>query len=188
MARVLVTGMSGTGKSTVLAELQCRGHRVVDTDEPGWQQETALPDGSVDRRWHEERMDALLARHVALFVSGCVSNQGAFYDRFDAVVLLSLPLDVLLQRVEERTNNAYGKDSAEREQIVRDFQAVQPLLRRRATAEIDTRRPLDQVVDAVETLAREAGGGRGLRPIPEHPRRPSSLSSPGSTPPRCRSS
>jgi len=33
---VLVTGMSGTGKSAVTAELACRGHRVVDTDEPGW--------------------------------------------------------------------------------------------------------------------------------------------------------
>ena len=33
---MLVTGMSGTGKSTVLAELGRRGHRVVDTDAPGW--------------------------------------------------------------------------------------------------------------------------------------------------------
>jgi dephospho-CoA kinase len=30
---VLVTGMSGTGKSAVLAELERRGHRVVDKDE-----------------------------------------------------------------------------------------------------------------------------------------------------------
>ena len=36
MRRVLVTGMSGTGKSTALAELGRRGFRVVDTDEPGW--------------------------------------------------------------------------------------------------------------------------------------------------------
>jgi dephospho-CoA kinase len=33
---VLVTGMSGSGKSTVLAELKRHGHRVVDTDDPGW--------------------------------------------------------------------------------------------------------------------------------------------------------
>jgi hypothetical protein len=30
-------------------------------------------------------------------VSGTVSNQGRLYDRFDAVVLLSAPADVLLQ-------------------------------------------------------------------------------------------
>jgi len=36
MSRVLVTGMSGTGKSSALAELARRGYRVVDTDDPGW--------------------------------------------------------------------------------------------------------------------------------------------------------
>jgi dephospho-CoA kinase len=34
--RILVTGMSGTGKSSALAELARRGFDVVDTDEPGW--------------------------------------------------------------------------------------------------------------------------------------------------------
>ena len=37
---VLVTGMSGTGKSTALVELARRGHRVVDTDYGGWTEET----------------------------------------------------------------------------------------------------------------------------------------------------
>jgi dephospho-CoA kinase len=32
MAVVLDTGMSGTGKSSALAELARRGHRVVDAD------------------------------------------------------------------------------------------------------------------------------------------------------------
>jgi dephospho-CoA kinase len=33
MRRILVTGMSGTGKSSALAELGRLGFRVVDTDE-----------------------------------------------------------------------------------------------------------------------------------------------------------
>jgi predicted ATPase len=36
MTNVLVTGMSGTGKSSALAELGRRGYRVVNTDDPGW--------------------------------------------------------------------------------------------------------------------------------------------------------
>jgi dephospho-CoA kinase len=35
MARVLVTGMSGAGKSTVLEELRRRGLLTVDTDYDG---------------------------------------------------------------------------------------------------------------------------------------------------------
>ncbi len=50
-----------------------------------------------------------------LYVSGTVSNQGRFYERFDAVVLLSAPANVLLTRIETRSTNAYGKTAAQRE-------------------------------------------------------------------------
>jgi hypothetical protein len=36
MKRVLLTGMSGTGKSTVIRELARLGHKAIDLDEPGW--------------------------------------------------------------------------------------------------------------------------------------------------------
>jgi dephospho-CoA kinase len=154
--RVLVTGMSGTGKSTVLAELAQRGHRVVDTDNGGWSEEVPLPDGSgLEQLWREDRMSALLAEEVVetLIVSGSASNQGKFYDRFDAVVLLSVPVDVLLERIASRDTNPFGKDPAERERILRDLEAVEPLMRATSTAEIDATRPLHKVVDAVESVA-----------------------------------
>ena len=62
---------------------------------------------------------------MTLYVSGTVSNQGRFYPRFDAVVLLSAPLDVLLQRVEERATNGYGKSAEERAQIIRNVENVE---------------------------------------------------------------
>lgn len=36
MKRVLITGMSGTGKSAVIRELAARGFRAVDIDTPEW--------------------------------------------------------------------------------------------------------------------------------------------------------
>jgi len=153
---VLITGMSATGKSTVLAELRRRGHRVVDTDDDGWSEDVPLPDGSgVERLWREDAMRALHAQdgEGALFVSGCVSNQGRFSDRFDAVVLLSAPTEVLLDRLATRTTNPFGKTPAERDRILKDLARAEPLLRRSATVEISTDRPLAQVVDAVEALA-----------------------------------
>ena len=152
-----MTGMSGTGKSTVLVELAKRGYRVVDTDYGGWCEEVTAPDGSfLEQLWREDRMSALLAENGEgpLIVSGCVPNQGKFYDRFDAVVLLSLPVDVLLERVASRTTNPFGKSPAEREHILRDLDTVEPLLRATATAEIDAAQPLHDVVDEVEELIR----------------------------------
>lgn len=60
MARLLVTGMSGTGKSTILEELSRRGLRTVDTDYDGWE----LP----DRTWDEPRMAQLEREEVRRYV------------------------------------------------------------------------------------------------------------------------
>jgi GTPase SAR1 family protein len=36
MARILITGMSGTGKSAVIIELMRRGYRAIDLDTSEW--------------------------------------------------------------------------------------------------------------------------------------------------------
>ena len=155
-AVVLVTGMSGTGKSTVLAELARRGYRVVDTDDDDWSDEVPAPEGGVEQLWREDRIRALLDSHRegALFLAGCVRNQGRFRDRFDAVILLSVPEDVLLDRIATRGTSAFGKSDAERARIITDLHMVEPLLRRSADAEIDTRRPMSEVADQLEEIAR----------------------------------
>jgi shikimate kinase len=144
MARVLVTGMSGAGKTTVLEELRRRGHTTVDTDYDGWE----LPNGM----WDEQRMDRLLASHRDVAVSGTVKNQGRFYDRFEHVVLLSAPLHVLVERVSTRTNNLYGTTPEQRAEIAHYLDTVEPLLRRGATLELDGQRPASKLADAIEDL------------------------------------
>jgi adenylate kinase family enzyme len=156
VAIVLITGMSGTGKSTALAELERRGHRVVDTDFDEWSVDAPVPGQSEpERLWREDRIETLLSEHRAgtLFVSGCVANQGTFYPRFDAIVLLSVPLDVLLDRLASRRTNEFGKTQAQRARILDDLRTVEPLLRASATAEIDTRKPVSEVVDMLESTA-----------------------------------
>jgi shikimate kinase len=144
MARVLVTGMSGAGKSTVLDELRRRGHLTLDTDYDGW----VLADHS----WDEARMTAFLRDHRDVFVAGTVENQGRFYDRFDHVVLLSAPLHVLIERVRGRVNNPYGKSAQQRADIGRYVDTVEPLLRQRASVELDGQRPVSELADQLEGL------------------------------------
>ena len=71
VSRVLVTGMSGTGKSSALVELAQRGFRTVDTDEPGWSTWSERDGGYI---WNEDRISELLATETdpALYVSGTV--------------------------------------------------------------------------------------------------------------------
>jgi dephospho-CoA kinase len=149
--RILVTGMSGTGKSSAFAELQRLGFRTVNTDEPGW----TLEDAEGGKWWDEGRMARLLAeRGSTLFVSGTVTNQGRFYDRFDAVVLLSAPAEVLLERIARRTTSDYGKSPEERELILTHLREIEPLLRATCTHEIDATQPLSAVVERLVEIGR----------------------------------
>jgi len=145
--------MSGTGKSTALAELEKRGFRVVDTDEPPWSKWSEADGGYV---WDEDLVAELLAGNggPTLYVSGTVSNQGRFYARFDAVVLLSAPAEVLLRRIETRTTNDYGKASEERELIIQHLAEVEPLLRATCTHEVDATRPISEVVAQLAEIGR----------------------------------
>jgi thymidylate kinase len=157
--RILVTGMSGTGKSSALAELRRRGFAAVDTDEPGWTDWSDEDGGYV---WREDRIAQLLARErdSPLYVSGTVSNQGRFYPEFDAVVLLSAPADVVLARIESRMTNDYGKAPAERALILDHLAQVEPLLRATCTHEIDATLPVEDVVAALVAIGAAADGPR----------------------------
>jgi dephospho-CoA kinase len=143
--------MSGTGKSTLLAELGLRGYCTVDTDYNGWC--IASADDS-ELVWDVPRMTELLAKkeNPVVVVSGCVSNQRLFYHRFTCVVLLTAPTQVIMDRLLLRDTNHYGKTGTEREQILEDIANVEPLLRLSASVELDTRIPVDKLADVIEEL------------------------------------
>jgi shikimate kinase len=147
--RVLITGMSGTGKSSLLRELAARGYRTVDTDYGGYFETV---DG--ERLWREDRISALLATAPdeppgVLFVQGTTRNQVLFYPRFHHIVLLSAPAAVLAARLTTRTTNPYGKDPAELAETLEYQQTVEPLLRAAATVEVVTTVPVARIADIV---------------------------------------
>jgi dephospho-CoA kinase len=147
--RVLLTGMSGTGKSAVVRALAARGYKAIDTDD-GWCQ--LRPDGR--QMWREDAIEALLATEDAdiLFVAGCEENQVQFHAQFDHLILLSAPLETLVERLATRTSNSFGKEPEELRRVLDDVETVEPLLRRVADHEVRTTVPLNEVVTTVLRL------------------------------------
>jgi dephospho-CoA kinase len=152
MRRVLITGMSGSGKSSVIEALSNRGFKAIDTDwNPDWEMRPVSGGPDADGPgwvWREDRISRLLATEDAdvLFVSACVPNQAKFYARFDHVVLLSVSPELTLERLMSRTNNPYGKSIEDLDEVLHFKSTVEPMLRNGATAEIDTTASLDEVV------------------------------------------
>lgn len=163
MKRILLTGMSGVGKSTIVEELNRRGFEAVDLDTPEWSEYREL-DGVAkqvvggtsgeDWLWREDRVRDLLdsSETEFLFASGCAPNQGKFYSHFDHVILLTAPAEVTVQRLATRTNNAFGKRPEELAKVLADKQRFESVLRQGADHEIDTSAPLGAVLDMVLDL------------------------------------
>ena len=155
--RILLTGVSGTGKSSVVVRLTELGHVAIDADAPGYSAEISAPDDELtgigpgrDWVWQEDAIRAALNRpDPVLFLSGCSPNQGMFYPALTHVILLTASPALITERLTTRTNNPFGKDPGELARALALQAEIEPLLRSGATHVIDTSAPLEEVVAEV---------------------------------------
>jgi dephospho-CoA kinase len=155
--RILITGMSGTGKSSVIARLAEPGYVAIDADAPGFSAEVPAPKGELtgigpdrDWVWQEDVIRTVLDRpDPVIFLAGCSPNQGAFYPALTHVILLTASPALITERLVTRANNPFGKGPAELARALALQAEIEPLLCRSATHIIDTNLGLDEVVEEV---------------------------------------
>jgi dephospho-CoA kinase len=158
MKRILITGMSGTGKSSVIQELVARGYRAHDLDTSEWSEwidadpsDVLTPTRGKDWVWREDRVRALLSRPEdgTLFISGCAENMAQLFPLIDVVILLSAPAATIMERLRARSPGSYGSVAEERRRVNDLISTIEPLLRKSADYEIDTRRSIHATVDEI---------------------------------------
>lgn len=143
--RVLLTGMSGTGKSTLVRELRARGLTAFDADDDGFTQ----PRAGGRWGWRRDQVAALLAKHRGslVFFAGCSEEQADL--PFDQRILLTAPETTMVARLASRTTNRYGSAEVELAQILSDLEDVEPVLRETADLVLSTAAPVAAVADAI---------------------------------------
>ena len=171
MTRVLLTGLSGTGKSRLIEQFAVLGYKAVDLDSDEWSEwvgvhfegEPTSGDSPVERNrdwvWREERVQALLSVQETgiLFVAGCAANMVKFRPRFDSIILLTAPDAVTVERLLMRDNNQYGKRPEELARVLAQREVIEPKLRTLANYEIDTSASLDEVVRKILEVVKQTG-------------------------------
>ena len=151
----LVEGLSGAGKSSVYEELVRRGYKAISTDR-AWKRvavaEIGPPGRPVHSRWDEQKALSELERLEpdVLFVCGSSRNRDQFLGYFTKVFNLRIDDDTMRRRLDERTNNEFGKQPEELELMLRlNRSGTRPA----GAIDVDATQPLDKVVDEVLRLA-----------------------------------
>jgi len=171
---VWVTGLSGTGKSSVAARLRDLGHRSVDADDDGisgWRNHATggiVPSPPIEERppdWLEQhawtidarRVEALVhsadVRPVILF--GAVENEAEVLALADVVVCLVADADTLRRRLADRQTNDFGKAPGDVDAVISWLGVFEARHEAIGATMIDATLPLPEVVDAVLAAASE---------------------------------
>jgi adenylate kinase family enzyme len=170
MSLFFITGIAGSGKSTVQKELKSRGYEAYDTDDDGFAKwhnnETGYihPKSSVkneDRTkeflkihsWKVPRQEvedlASRAKGKTIFLCGVAANEDEIRDLFKAVFELTIDDETLIHRLTTRTNNDWGKQPHELQQTLESQHNIDELYRKHNPILIDATQPIEVVVDNI---------------------------------------
>ncbi len=165
--RYYVTGVSGTGKSTIAEELNKRGIVAIDQDSDeyelcSWKHTETMEDavfeygiGKAFLEAHDyycdvEKLKRLLdtAKGPA-FVLGVSANQDEYLDLFDKVFLLHCSEETFIKRINARTTNDFGKHESEREHLLGWYKELERGLMDKGAIVIDTEGPVEGVIEEI---------------------------------------
>ncbi|GAC1392135.1 MAG: hypothetical protein NVSMB46_07090 [Candidatus Saccharimonadales bacterium] len=175
MALFFITGIAGSGKSTVTNELKSRGYEAYDTDDDGFSRwlnsQTGYihPKSSVKK---EDRTEEFLKNHIwvvprasleklsklaldkTIFLCGVASNEDEIRDLFKLIFELTIDDKTLIHRLTTRTTNDWGKQPHELEKTLESQHGAAGLYRKHNPILIDATQSIKLVVDNIIEIAK----------------------------------
>lgn len=169
MALIYITGISGSGKSTVAEELTERGYNAYDADKVvsafyrkdtgtkvNWDDVPPEPRTESWSRKHSWRMSRSLveklsetAANKSVFLCGVTDNEEEMRDLFKIVFALSINEQTLRHRLATRTSNQFGKQDHELERILFWHKNTEEYFLKIGAIVIDATQPLNEVVNEI---------------------------------------
>lgn len=164
--RILITGISGTGKTTTLAELQRYGYAVIDLDATGicrWKNKETQevteygPDGR-DVEWLNlhgwycdiptlQKLLSCIREDKDVFIAGCSENIEDVAKEFDKIFVLNASDNVIRDRLNARTNNHFAKKEEEQDFIFEQSRYLMAKLK--DFVEVDTNKTPAEIADYI---------------------------------------
>ena len=163
--RYLITGVAGTGKSTVAEELKKRGYAAYDAD-AGYAFYVNKATGKRvyhpekpsfewyeqhERVFDEAEVEQIFQNHAGepLFLACITANQAKYYPQFDKIFLLTADDETIAQRLKMRTNSDFGKHPVDLHRVLSGKKDWDESVKKAGAVVIDSTQPLKQVVEQI---------------------------------------
>lgn len=168
MSLFYITGVPGTGKSTVQRELSLRGYEAYDIDDSRFGgpvnkatgESTTVP--PIERRsaeWFDQHEWRILRAAVedlkkssegkTVYLCGTATTENLVWDIFDKVYYLNIDEETLKTRIANRKDNDFGKTGAELQLILDRYHLAQQQLGNLSVTIVDATQSIEEVLQAI---------------------------------------
>jgi dephospho-CoA kinase len=169
MPLIYISGVSATGKSTLLKALSQKGYETYDTDDgnlASWYSKrtgkpTRRPADAMDRtdKWYathrwmlsKERVETIAkgSEGRIVFMCGSTLSDIDVWDVFAKVICLTIDESTLKHRLLNRTSNDWGKIPAEFNHVLGWREPWEERNRKLGAVMVDATQPINDIVTAI---------------------------------------
>lgn len=164
MGLYFISGVPGTGKTTLMHELRRRGEEAHDTDiecirrsrttGEALTHEQGKAEG-YDWIYPTEKLQELKAQALTknVFLLGSIDNFDEVNEAADEYIWMTVPLNTLVERLDSR-EKTYGKSDSERQSII-ELHKKMEIMEHAKVFKLDATKPVEVIAD--ELLSHIAG-------------------------------
>lgn len=163
--RYLITGVAGSGKSTLEKLFKKNGYTTIDVDDGYAEWRHAETDEPLDytpddESWHQaaewvvdlEKLRAFFDAHPGetVLVFGSFARMKTMVDRFTKIFLLEYPDEKTARERIAGRDGGYGKNPHELELVLSYIEPYQAKMKAAGAASIDCTLPVSQVAETIK--------------------------------------
>lgn len=159
-----ITGVSGTGKTTLARELAKQGYKTIDQDKLCvWKNNQTLErerfypgigkEFLENHDWYCDisKLNSILEENHdrPVFVVGVSANQNEYLDTFTKIFLLKVRPEIFFERIDKREDNLFGKHQSEKDHIMSWYEDYEKEMIDKGAIEINGEVSVDQVIKQI---------------------------------------